>query len=282
MSGKLLGGSLIFLSLLGWASAGPAHDAARGGNLAKVKRLIESKQVLVDSKEPVCGWTMLHIACQEDNLEMIAYLLKQGATVDSRDSNKETPLCAAAGGGHAGAMKLLLDHGADPYAKGNFGTVMERMAIDGAASEEGRVAAFRLLVERKVNFRTFSDGSAPFHFLAAQDHIPAMEYLLSVGQEVDFPNQSGSTALQLAAGAGRTRAVTFLLDKGANINAPDPNGSTALHKAAASGSGSVVSLLLSRGADPELRNKSGLRASDLAQARHPELLPRFNKPTPAP
>lgn len=213
MSGKFLRAAVVSLALLGWAKAGPAHDAARGGNLAKVKQLIESKQVLVNSKEPICGWTMLHIATQENNLEMIAYLLKQGATVDSRDSGKETPLCCAAGAGHVEAMKLLLEHGADPYARSNYGTVMERASINGAASEEGRVGAFRLLVERKVNFREFSEGSAPFHFLATQDHIPAMEYLLSVGQEVDFPNQGGSTALQLAAAAGRNRTVTFLLDK---------------------------------------------------------------------
>ena len=69
-------------------------------------------------------------------------LIAQGAKVDARANNGQTPLHKAANGGdrkddrpgpgHLAAAKVLLKHGADPHAKDNSG----RSPLDLASTEE--------------------------------------------------------------------------------------------------------------------------------------------------
>jgi ankyrin repeat protein len=67
---------------------------------------------------------------------------------------------------------------------------------------------------------------------------------------------------------GRTRAALWLLERGANANAPDSNGWTALHYAASRGArGVLIEALAAAGADPALRNRDGLTAEAVGEAR---------------
>ena len=61
-------------------------------------------------------------------------LLEKGADADAEDSNGETPLVAAAAGGDALIVKLLLDHGADPSRRDGW----KRTPLSVATSEEVR------------------------------------------------------------------------------------------------------------------------------------------------
>uniref|UniRef100_A0A452Z8L3 Uncharacterized protein n=1 Tax=Aegilops tauschii subsp. strangulata TaxID=200361 RepID=A0A452Z8L3_AEGTS len=58
------------------------------------------------------GSSLLHYAAELGNCEMVELLLAKGAYVDPV-SAYGTPLHVAAGKGHYGAMKILLDHNAD-------------------------------------------------------------------------------------------------------------------------------------------------------------------------
>ncbi|VAI90092.1 unnamed protein product [Triticum turgidum subsp. durum] len=62
------------------------------------------------------GAFLLHYAAELGICEMIELLLAKGAYVDPV-SARGTPLHVAAGGGHYGAMKILLDHNADEKSR---------------------------------------------------------------------------------------------------------------------------------------------------------------------
>src|SRR5262249_30187500 len=68
--------------------------------------------------------TVLHRAVIDDRspkLKMLRFLLEHGATVDARRKGIETPLHVAVFLGRADVVSLLLAHGADVHARGNFG-----------------------------------------------------------------------------------------------------------------------------------------------------------------
>lgn len=67
------------------------------------------------------GWTPLHYAATTGNVPMITLLLEKFAYIDAESPNKTTPLMMAAQYGTTGAVKLLLESGADVSLKNDLG-----------------------------------------------------------------------------------------------------------------------------------------------------------------
>ncbi len=175
--------------------------------------------------------------------QTIDLLLANGASIEARDVDGATPLIRAAGVGNLDAVKVLLDRGANLEAKdGNGRTALISAACECASIDMPEtVDVLKLLVAKKAH--------------------------------VNAKDKEGETALMAAAGSGETSNVLFLLDSRAQIDAKGHDGNTALMLAAAAGpynavraleTTDAVKLLLSRGADPNVRNKHGQTALDLA------------------
>jgi ankyrin repeat protein len=101
--------------------------------------------------------------------------------------------------------------------------------------------------------------------------------LLAKGASVNEPGSAGTRPLTQLAGWGFSPTVDSdlvkkLLRLGAEVNARDDSGTTALMLAARRGKDALVRVLLSKGADPELRNCHGESAASLARVGgHPAL-----------
>jgi ankyrin repeat protein len=76
----------------------------------------------VDTADPR-GFTALHVAAQQHELEMMRELLRAGADVNARNIYGNTPLWVAvfASKGQGDAIQLLLAAGADPDALNTSG-----------------------------------------------------------------------------------------------------------------------------------------------------------------
>ncbi|KAI3893439.1 hypothetical protein MKX03_020283, partial [Papaver bracteatum] len=131
---------------------GCLHFAAAGGSLQVCKYLLEKLKLDVDSRDGE-GSTPLYHACAEGHFDMVRYLLEKGANPDASNDTNRTPLHQAAKSGdtriinlllsrgvrvdvvsssgnalqfaaalgHPDAVKLLLDHGADPNCDNSQG-----------------------------------------------------------------------------------------------------------------------------------------------------------------
>src|ERR1039458_1207500 len=122
----------IALVVLLWGSlalGGEIHDAAKGGDMAKVQGLLKDNPDLVFSKDKI-GETPLHVAAFEGHNDVAELLLASKAEVNAKANDGQTPLHWAAIGGHKDVVELLLAKGAAVNAKTNDGQTPLYLADD--------------------------------------------------------------------------------------------------------------------------------------------------------
>ncbi len=71
----------------------------------------------VDVTQRLLGWTPLHGASKSGNLELVKFLIEEGADVNAPDEVGMTPLHLAAKHGHSEVVKLLIQKKADPHVR---------------------------------------------------------------------------------------------------------------------------------------------------------------------
>ncbi len=103
------------------------------------------------------------------------------------------------------------------------------------AVRQGREDEVRRLLDAgaDVNFRD-DHGRTALQVAAREGHAAIANVLVSNGASVSIPDANGSSALLYAATNGHAEILRLLLDGGANVNARNADGGTALHKAALS------------------------------------------------
>lgn len=169
--------------------------------------------------------TPLIIAARNGSEKVVSILLtnfiidiEQTGTVkfDGYTIEEATALWCAAGAGHFGIVRLLINQGADV----NHPTKTNSTALR-AACFDGRLDIVRYLVEHKADFR--------------------------------IPNIYRNTCVMIAAYRGHCEVVRYLLENGADPNAIAHCGATALHFAAECGHIDIVQVLMKHGAE-QIRN----------------------------
>ncbi|KAK4982522.1 hypothetical protein LTR66_009230 [Elasticomyces elasticus] len=242
-------------------------------------------------------------AASTGHLEIVTYLLKNGAKVDPLVTTSE------AHGGTPALFQIFLDNGWDVNSTGDTrGTEMPTL-IRGI--NNALLIQWVLEHGASPNVRSSTIGGwTALEYAACYSTPEVIALLLDSGATIEPSN-----ALHLAA-RGRSKAerelqprglpiddsallptMNFLLDRGANINTiEDPGEPTAhvaaaamrarkvgltvtrdlgtpLHEAAKYGMLERARLLLQRGADPSIRSAQGKTALDWAQKHgHPQMV----------
>ncbi len=111
----------------------------------------------------------------------------------------------------------------------------------------------------------------PLHNAVRDGDLDALHSLLDAGEHPDtleqMPDSRPTTALQLAAGEGKTEVVRILLEAGARTDITDVEGWTVLHVAAQHAGPDTVQLLIAAGADVGARGPDNATALHLAARR---------------
>uniref|UniRef100_A0A1I8BVW0 ANK_REP_REGION domain-containing protein n=1 Tax=Meloidogyne hapla TaxID=6305 RepID=A0A1I8BVW0_MELHA len=88
--------------------------ACANGQLQELRNLIKEYPELINYKYPLCyRYSCLHIAAKAGDKNIVQYLVRHGADVNSKDEMHCTPLHAAAKAGQIEMINILIEMGAD-------------------------------------------------------------------------------------------------------------------------------------------------------------------------
>ncbi|XP_068192080.1 caskin-1 isoform X6 [Antennarius striatus] len=207
----------------------PLHHAALNGNLELITLLLES-QAAVDIRDQK-GMRPLHYAAWQGKAEPMKMLLKSGSSVNGQSDEGQIPLHLAAQHGHYDVSEMLLQHQSNPCIVDNAG----KTPLD-LACEFGRVGVVQLLLssnmcaallEPKKGDTSDPNGTSPLHLAAKNGHIDIIRLLIQAGIDINRQTKAG-TALHEAALCGKTEAVRLLLESGINATVRNTYSQTAL------------------------------------------------------
>ena len=126
----------------------------------------------------------------------------------------------------------------------------------------GRIEDLRLPPPSETD-RSKPNGNVvrAFHAAASGGYLDLIQKLYDRGDfDIDVPNESGRTALLVAASYCQRGAVELLLKCGANVNATGSNGESALMWASSCGYLDVMKTLLDGGANVDMSDNDGFTA----------------------
>jgi cytohesin len=150
-------------------------------------------------EKPSGGQSLLHLAAQEGQLEMVALLIRAGANVDQADGSRETPLFAAIGATRTPAqdriVDVLLDAGADPTLVNE----QKETPLHRAAGLARADAVQRLLEAGADPNALASHGVSPLHDVAdgsSPDAERVLVLLLDAGADPNLRRGGVGSAIE--------------------------------------------------------------------------------------
>jgi len=202
------------------------------------------------------GRTALHQAAGRGHLDLVSWLLKQGADANRRESTYQlVPLHLAARGGYLEVVRLLLKGGADLQAREKDNeTALYYAALSGSLP----LAKFLVAKGLKIKDTKSSAGNTPLSIALQQGKMEVAEYFIASGADVMFKDREGSTALHHACWRGKKDLFELLIKKGVPADARDNFGWTPLLLATIMGNQDGVNVLLDHKADVNAQNQNGL------------------------
>jgi ankyrin repeat protein/catechol 2,3-dioxygenase-like lactoylglutathione lyase family enzyme len=243
-----------------WIMTGPSHDgtvagffaACARGDLALLRSLLARDALLVEARDPD-GMTGLHVAVRHP--EAVRILLEHGADPSARDvGDNALPLHGAAGHGNLDSVRLLLEAGSDVQGIGD----LHEMDTIGWATcfAEARRDVVELLVAHGARHHVFSAIATGDRELVRQvvvgDPAAMRRKLSRFEQEQSALHYVIAPADGIVGGLFRTgdhyETLAMLIELGADLEARDAKGRTPLMLAMLRGDERAMRMLHAAGA----------------------------------
>ena len=238
--------SVVLLGLLVSQAAAPVQAPAATSLLESVKlgdldtvRDLLSRRAPIDAADRR-GRTPLMWAAASGNIEVVQLLLGSGAAVDRRATDGSTALMLASANGFIDIVRALVLKGTDVTAA-RGGVNARQLAV-----ERGHADVAMLLDQAEALGRRLLQA-------ANEGHDMVVRQVLAMGAPVNMPDESGATALMIAARNGDLGMLQALLSRGADASVRDSQGRTVFEWAEPSPTTArfVVAFLVERGVSTE-------------------------------
>jgi ankyrin repeat protein len=205
------------------------------------------------------GWTSLHLAAWNNDVNTIEKLSIAGANLLAKDMTGGTPMLRAATWGNIEALRALKAAGAGS----DRSDIIATQTIE--AARRGHVRAIKALIEAEVDVSASNrEGWTALRMAAVYGHVDVVKALLEAGADASSQGRDGRTAIHFASEKGHVDVVKALLEAGGDVSVQDKDGETALHLGAFREHIHVVKVLVEGGADVSVRSARGWTPLDYA------------------
>ncbi|KAM4534137.1 ankyrin repeat and SAM domain-containing protein 6 isoform 1-T1 [Odontesthes bonariensis] len=211
------------------------------------------------------GNTALQFASASGHENLVRFLLRKGASVDSRNNYGWTPLMQAARFGHLTVAHILLENGAELNGRNRLGASVLTMAARG-----GHVHAVKLLLESGAYVDDYDHLAVAAEAVSNGNNNNSCS-AAGFGSGEGCPRGGGGrefmdiTALMVASQHGHEATVRLLLEWGSDVNfSQKTTGWGPLMAATLSGKVAVSQQLVESRADPDRVNVLSKTAFELA------------------
>ncbi|KAL4485041.1 hypothetical protein ABPG72_014561 [Tetrahymena utriculariae] len=167
------------------------HQALRTCDLAEVKKAIHIQKSRINEKDVKLGWAPLYKAVLYGDIQIVEFLLQNGADPNVKNKLEDTPLHLCIENNYFEIFSNLLQYKADPNIKG-------------------------------------PEGLSPLHIACFHQKEQFILKLLAFGADIDIKTSIGITPLHIAAESNNPKIIRILLDRNPKINSMDQDGKTAI------------------------------------------------------
>uniref|UniRef100_A0A8D2I377 Protein phosphatase 1 regulatory subunit n=1 Tax=Urocitellus parryii TaxID=9999 RepID=A0A8D2I377_UROPR len=172
------------------------------------------------------GISALHQACIDENLEVVRFLVEQGATVNQADNEGWTPLHVAASCGYLDIARYLLSHGANIAAVNSDGDLpldlAESDAMEGLLKAEiahrGGPLCYIQVECCRIRLPGCRPSPPPGFSGISVSLLPVPRLLLQAGYDPELRDGDGWTPLHAAAHWGVEDACRLLAEHGGGMD----------------------------------------------------------------
>ncbi len=220
------------------------------------------------------GTPLTFSAAEKNRAIFLKYILEKNADPNAADSKSNTALIMASWKGFYEPVKLLLDKGADVNMRGQDGETALFKAID--APGNSGIAIITLLAKQGADVKAVNNaGDTLLHRSIKERKLNLFELFLKLGADPNTANKTGDTLLMqlsnidsptgkgaalnkmIAENKTTLKMIQTLLKNGADPNVMNKYGNSALNMARVKRNYEIVSTLLSNGAQVNLQDKHG-------------------------
>jgi len=187
-------------------------------------------------------YTAIQIAAKYGHMDIVQYLLTQGADIN-KEQRGIIPLLLASSQEHKSIMEYWIEKCND---------VDEEINIS-IASETNYKNFIKHLIEHGVDINEETpSGVNPLLFAVGQGYKDTVKYLLENGADVNKLNKYGETPLMIALLCNHENLVKYLVEHGANVNKGNRSNNLPLLISSRVGQLDLVKYLVEHGAEVNL------------------------------
>ena len=222
------------------------------------------------------GGCLLHSACLSRRADVLKAILgclpRIRVDLNQQDRVGRTPLHVAVSSGAPELVQPLLSAKASTEVQEDDGATPLRLAVS-----QGDLALTSMLLGVGADKNALGADAVPLIVLATEASVHVALALVKAGADLNQPDATGRTALEVAISRKEYELSELLLAKGARpTSRKDPHGNTSLHVAVAHQAEGLVRLLVRHRAELSEQNRQGqtplIMAAESGQVGVVELL----------